>query len=340
MSALRVGVVGCGYWGPKLARNFQSMDGCELRAACDLESARVDALRRAYPALLAPASFEELIADPEIDAVAICTPVQTHFGLARAALEAGKHVLVEKPLTDSSASALTLVELAEEKGLTLMVDHTFVYSGAVRKVREIIERGDVGDLLYVDFVRVNLGLFQADVNVLWDLGPHDVSILTHLIARPPVWVSAIGSAHYGDLEDQVYTTVKFEGSLIAHLHVNWLAPVKVRSTLIGGTRRMIVYDDLEPSEKVRVYEKGVTLSDDAGSRERALVDYRMGDMFAPHIDKTEPLERVCASFRDAVASGTPPPTDGRAGLEVVRILEAAQESIRKSGERVSLEPPR
>ena len=231
------------------------------------------------------------------------------------------------------------MELAESKGLTLQVDHTFVYSGAVRKVREIIERGDVGDLLYLDFVRVNLGLFQQDVNVLWDLGPHDVSILTHLVQRPPVWVSAVGSAHYGELEDQVYATVQFEGSLISHLHVNWLAPVKVRSTLIGGTRRMIVYDDLAPSEKVRIYEKGVTVSGDAGSRERALVDYRMGDMYAPHIDKTEPLERVCTAFRDAVANGTPPLTDGRAGLEVVRILEAAQESMRKDGKRISLEPP-
>ncbi len=337
---LRVGVIGCGYWGPNLARNFQTLEGCELRAACDLDPERVEALRRTYPTLRAARSLDELLSDPDLDAVAICTPVQTHFAVARAALEAGKHVLVEKPLTDASASARALVELAESKGLTLQVDHTFVYSGAVRKVREIVERGDVGDLLYLDFVRVNLGLFQEDVNVLWDLGPHDVSILTHLVERPPLWVSAVGSVHYGELEDQVYATVKFEGSLIAHLHVNWLAPVKVRSTLIGGTQRMIVYDDLAPSEKVRIYEKGITVSGDAGSRERALVDYRMGDMFAPHIDKTEPLERVCAAFRDAVATGTPPPTDGRAGLEVVRILEAAQVSMRKDGERVSPEPPR
>jgi len=335
---LRVGVVGCGYWGPKLARNLQTLERCELRAAFDLDPQRVEALRRLYPLVQAPASFEELIADPEIDAVAICTPVHSHFPLARAALEAGKHVLVEKPLTDSSASARVLVDLAASKGLILMVDHTFVYSGAVRRVSDIVRNGDVGDLLYLDFVRVNLGLFQADVNVLWDLGPHDVSILLHLVGTPPLWVSAVGSAHYGELEDQVYVTMKFEGSLLAHLHVNWLAPVKVRSTLIGGSRRMIVYDDLEPSEKVRIYEKGVTLADDAGSRERALVDYRMGDMFAPHIDKTEPLEAVCAAFRDAVASGSPPPTDGRSGLEVVRILEAAQESIRKDGERVALEP--
>ena len=337
---LRVGVIGCGYWGPNLVRNFQDLEGCEVGAVCDSDPARAEALRRRWPTLRALRSAEELCADPGLDAVAICTPVQTHFALARAALEAGKHVLVEKPLTSSSASARALVELAEERGLVLQVDHTFVYSGAVRKISEIVRSGQLGDLLYLDFVRVNLGLFQEDVNVLWDLGPHDVSILTHLVARPPLWVSAVGSAHYGELEDQVYATLKFEGPLIAHLHVNWLAPVKVRSTLIGGTRRMIVYDDLAPSEKVRVYEKGVTLAGDRGSRERALVDYRTGDMFAPHVDKTEPLALVCRSFRDAIATGAPPPSDGRAGLEVVRILEAAQESMRKDGERVSLEPPR
>ncbi|HEY8153349.1 MAG TPA: Gfo/Idh/MocA family oxidoreductase [Myxococcota bacterium] len=335
---LRVGVAGCGYWGPNLVRNFQMLDGCQVQAVCDLDPARVEAVRRIYPTIRAASRFEALLDDPAIDAIAICTPVRAHYPLAHAALEAGKHVLVEKPLTDSSASALALVELAEQRGLILQVDHTFVYTGAVRKVREIIDSGEVGQLLYLDFVRVNLGLFQEDVNVLWDLGPHDVSILTHLVGRRPSWVSAVGSAHYGVLEDQVYVTVKYEGSLIAHLHLNWLAPVKIRSTLIGGTRRMIVYDDLEPSEKVRIYEKGVTLLSDAGTRARALVDYRLGDMFAPHIDKTEPLSLVCRSFRDAVASGVQPLTDGRAGLEVVRILEAAQASIRKQGEQVSLEP--
>jgi len=335
---LRVGVVGCGYWGPNLVRNFQMLEGCEVRSACDLDPARVEAVRRLYPTIRAARSFQDLLDDPSLDAVAICTPVAAHYPLARAALEAGKHVLVEKPLTDSTASAEALVELAEQRGRILQVDHTFIYTGAVRKVREIIDSGAVGELLYLDFVRVNLGLFQEDVNVLWDLGPHDVSILTHLVGRRPSWVSAIGSAHYGELEDQVYVTIQYEGSLIAHLHLNWLAPVKVRSTLIGGTRRMIVYDDLEPSEKVRVYEKGVTLAGDAGTRARALVDYRLGDMFAPHIDKTEPLSLVCRSFRDAIESGAQPLTGGRAGVEVVRILEAAQASIRKHGERVSLEP--
>jgi predicted dehydrogenase len=337
---LGVGVVGCGYWGPNVVRNFQSLDGCTVRTIFDLDATRMERVRRVYPTIRAARSFEALLADPELHAVALCTPVETHFPLARAALEAGKHVLVEKPLTDSSASAEELVRLAERRGLVLQVDHTFVYSGAVRKVREIIASGVIGDLLYLDFVRVNLGLFQEDVNVLWDLGPHDLSILVHLVERRPLWVSAVGSAHYGELEDQVYVTIRFEGALMAHLHLNWLAPVKIRSTLIGGSQRMIVYDDLEPSEKVRVYAKGVTVAGESGSRERALVDYRLGDMFAPHIEKTEPLARVCRSFADAIAGGEPPPTDGRAGLEVVRLLEAAQASIRKHGERVFLGPAR
>jgi predicted dehydrogenase len=333
---LGVGVVGCGYWGPNLVRNFQTQDGCTVRAVFDRDARRMEPVRRLYPTIRAAASFEDLLGDASIDALALCTPVETHFPLARAALEAGKHVLLEKPLTHSAASAAELVGLAERRGRVLQVDHTFVYSGAVRKVREIIQGGEIGELLYLDFVRVNLGLFQSDVNVLWDLGPHDLSILVHLVDRPPLWVSAVGSAHYGNLEDQVYVTVKYDGALIAHLHLNWLAPVKIRSTLIGGSQRMIVYDDLEPSEKVRVYAKGVTLAGDSSVRQRALVDYRLGDMFAPHIEKTEPLARVCRAFVEAIEGGRPPPTDGRAGLEVVRLLEAAQESLRKHGERVWL----
>ena len=248
-----------------------------------------------------------------------------------------KHVLVEKPLTDSVETAEALVDLAERCGRILQVDHTFVYNSAVQKIRSIIDSGEIGDLLYVDCVRVNLGLFQNDVNVLWDLAAHDVSIISYLIDRPPLWVSAIGSAHYGKLESQAYVTIKFDASLIAHLHVNWLAPVKLRSTLIGGSKRMIVYDDLDPSEKIRVYEKGVTLNSDAGARERALVDYRIGDMFAPHLEKSEPLGRACSAFLEAIRTGAPSLSDGRAGLGVVRILEAAQRSLRVEGERVSLE---
>jgi predicted dehydrogenase len=233
--------------------------------------------------------------------------------------------------------AEALVELAAAGGVTLQVDHTFVYSGAVRKIRELIDDGGVGDLLYLDSVRVNLGLFQSDASVLWDLAPHDVSIITYLVDKTPRWVSAVGCTHYGEVENQVYLTLGFDDSFIAHVHVNWLAPVKLRSTLIGGSKRMIVYDDLEPSEKIRVYEKGVTVNDDATSRAKALVDYRVGDMFAPYIDKTEPLARAYRSFLDTVAGGTPSVTDGAAGLAVVRILEAAERSLRAEGRRVPLE---
>lgn len=334
-----VGVIGCGYWGPNVVRNLASLEGFELRAICDLDPERLRELSRRYPAVRTTSDHRELLADPGLHAVAICTPVDSHYPLALAALEAGKHVMVEKPLTASVETAERLVALAETHGLVLHVDHTFVYTGAVQKIREIVASGEIGDLLYVDCVRVNLGLFQSDVNVVWDLAPHDVSIMNFLVDAKPAWVTAIGTAHYGKLETQAYVTVKFDNGLIAHLHVNWLAPVKLRSTLIGGSKRMIVYDDLEPSEKLRVYDKGVTLHHDPSSRARALVDYRVGDMFAPYIEKTEPLERACRAFLAAIAEGTPSPTDGRSGLEIVRVLEAAQQSIRKEGERVHLVRP-
>ena len=317
-------------------RNFALLDDCELRSICDRDPARLEQIRRRFPGARATTDPNALFADPDLDGVAICTPIESHFELASEALQAGKHVLVEKPLTASVETAEMLVAMAEELGLTLQVDHTFVYSGAVRKIREIIDRQELGDLLYFDSVRINLGLFQSSINVLWDLAPHDLSIMIHLIDRLPRWVSAIGTAHYGEHEDIAYLTMKFDDSLIAHLHVNWLAPVKLRSTLIGGSKRMIVYDDLAPSDKIRVYDKGVTANADPTSRNRILVDYRVGDMYAPHIDNTEPVKRVCQAFVDAIGHGIRPPTDGLAGLRVVRLLAAAQESIHKNGERIVL----
>jgi predicted dehydrogenase len=333
-----VAVVGCGYWGPNVVRNLTGLAGAEARVICDLDPARLEPLQRRYPTLRATTDHRDALADPRVDAVVICTPVATHFEIARAALEAGKHVLVEKPLTDSVRSAEALVELAQRRGRVLHVDHTFVYNPAVQKIRSILDSGELGELLYVDCVRINLGLFQSDVNVLWDLAPHDLSVVCYLLDRRPRWVSAVGAAHLGRLESQAYLTLQYEDSLIAHLHVNWLAPVKIRSTLIGGSKRMIVYDDLAPSEKIRIYDKGVVLNDDRGSRDRALVDYRIGDMFAPYVDKAEPLARVCAGFVNAIETGRPALTDGRAGLEVVRILEAAQLSLARDGERIRLDP--
>jgi predicted dehydrogenase len=333
---VRTAVVGCGYWGPNVIRNLSAHKRSDLRAICDLDADRVAEIQRRYPAARGVTRFDDILRDPEIDAVAICTPVHTHHELASAALEAGKHVLVEKPLTHSAASAEALVRLAEARGRVLMVDHTFVYNGAVEKIKAIIDSGTIGEVLYFDSVRISLGLFQSDLNVVWDLAAHDVSIMNYLFDRDPLWVSAVGSTHFGALENLAYVTMKFEGSLIAHLHINWLAPVKLRSTLIGGSKQMIVYDDLAPSEKIRVYDKGVTLNGGETDRARALIDYRVGDMHAPYIDKSEPLERVCSDFLEACLKGTMPRSDGRAGLRVVRVLEAAQESIKQDGNRVFL----
>jgi predicted dehydrogenase len=332
-----VAVVGCGYWGPNLVRNFNAVPECVVRVVCDADAGRMEKLCARYPAARPVQDVAEVLRDPAIDAVAFATPVSTHYPLARAALEAGKHVLVEKPFTHSVETAERLVELAFERGLVLQVDFPFIYGGAVQKIRGLIESGEVGQLLYVDSVRVNLGLFQSDVNVLWDLATHDLSIMLYLVRRMPRWVSAVGMAHYGTLEDIAYLTLQFDDTLIGHVHVNWLAPVKLRSVLIGGSQRMVVYDDLEPSEKVRVYEKGVSLgTGDGAERARALVDYRVGDMWAPHLDKTEPLELVCRDFVRAIEDGRRPLADGGLGLQVVRILEAAQRSLARGGERVAL----
>jgi predicted dehydrogenase len=256
--------------------------------------------------------------------------------MASAAFAADKHVLVEKPLAETAEHCEKLIEAAANRGLVLQVDHTFVYSEPVQVLRSMLDTGEVGDLLYIDAVRINLGLFRSDVNVIWDLAVHDVSIITYLIREQPRWISAIGIAHYGKLESQAYVALKYDDSLLAHVHVNWLAPVKLRSTVIGGSKRMIVYDDLSPSEKLRVYEKGVTTSEDPDIRARSLVDYRLGNMVAPHLKQTEPLRRVCSEFVRAIGGGPPPLTGGEAGLAVVRILEAAQQSVRKSGDRVLL----
>ena len=332
----RIAVIGCGYWGPKLARNLEAIDGVRVTALCDTNPARLIALGRFHPSARLVGDAEEVLAAPDVDAVAIATPVETHHRLAAAALARGKHVMVEKPLANSVADAAALVAQAREAGLTLLVDHTFIYSGAVRKLRALVESGEIGDLLYIDSVRINLGLFQPDVNVLWDLAPHDVSIVTHLVRATPLWVSAVGRAHYGRHECQAYVTIQFADSVLAHMHVNWLAPVKIRSTLVGGSKRMIVYDDLEPSEKIRIYEKGVSFGDNGDGRTRALVDYRTGDMHAPYVDKTEPLLAACTDFVTAIRTGAPPVVDGQAGLEVVRILAGAQESLRRGGERIPL----
>ena len=342
MTAISIGVVGCGYWGPNLLRNFAENDSAELRWLCDTDEARLAAMGRRYPAAQTAGDYQKLLADPRLDAVAIVTPVATHFQIARQALLAGKHVLVEKPLTATATEAEELIDLARRNGRTLMVDHTFVYTGAVRKMKEVVQSGELGELLYFDSVRINLGLFQRDINVVWDLAPHDLSIMDYLIERQPDGLSAIGSCHIEKgIENIAYLILHFPGDFIAHFHFNWLAPVKIRHTLIAGSRKMILYDDIEPTEKVRVYDKGVSTNRTGPDREadyQTLVSYRTGDVWAPKLDTTEALRHVVAEFLDSIRTARQPLTDGAAGLRVVRLLEAAQRSIKQGGQFQFLTP--
>jgi predicted dehydrogenase len=335
---IRVGLIGYGYWGPNVVRNFADAPGARVHSICDANPGRVERAAARYPGVNVTTHASEIISDPDVDAVAIVTPVSTHFDFALQALEAGKHVLVAKPLAASSEESMRLVDAADRRGRVLMVDHTFVYTGAVRKIREVVAAGQLGDIYYYDSVRVNLGLFQHDVSVIWDLAVHDLSILDYVMADRPCAVSATGVSHVtGEPENIAYLTLFFANTLIAHMHVNWLAPVKVRKTLIGGARQMIVYDDIEPSEKVKIYDRGISLSDEtAEGVYKMLVHYRTGDMWAPKIDLTEALHVEVTHFLQCIESGTRPITDGEAGLRVVRILEAAGQSLRQQGRPVSL----
>ena len=335
MKPINVGVIGCGYWGPNLIRNFVDNDSAQLRWICDVDERRLTEMLRRYPFAQTTTDYQKLIGDSELDAVAVVTPVATHFSIASEFLRAGKHVLLEKPLAATVQQSEQLVELAQQHARTLMVDHTFVYTGAVRKMKEIVSSAELGDLLYFDSVRINLGLFQRDINVLWDLAPHDLSIMDYLIERQPEGLSAIGSCHIEEgIENIAYLIMKFPGDFIAHFHFNWLAPVKIRHTLIAGSSKMILYDDIEPTEKVRVYDKGVT-ANRVADREAAyqtLVSYRTGDVWAPKLDTTEALRYVVAEFLDSIRTSRAPLTDGPAGLRVVRLLEAAQKSIKCGGQ--------
>jgi predicted dehydrogenase len=339
MSLTNIGVIGCGYWGPNLLRNFAENEGAQLRWICDLDEQRLASMARRYPMAQTTTDFRAVVNDDSVDAVAVVTPVATHFTIAKEMLLAGKHVLLEKPLAATVREAEELNELADRQRRSLMVDHTFVYTGAVRKMKEIVSSGELGDLLYFDSVRINLGLFQRDINVLWDLAPHDLSIMDYLIEREPVGLSAIGSCHIEKgIENIAYLIMIFPGDFIAHFHFNWLAPVKIRHTLIAGSSKMVLYDDIEPTEKVRVYDKGVT-ANPVGDREAAyqtLVSYRTGDVWAPKLDSTEALRYVVAEFLDSIREGRKSLTDGYAGLRVVRLLEAAQRSIKNGGQTVML----
>lgn len=335
---VRVAVVGYGYWGPNLVRNFFETPGATLAAVCEANADRLALVGRRFPGVRLLSQYEEILADKEIDAVVIATPVSTHHAMARAALNAGKHVLVEKPLTGNVPDAEDLVNFAAAKKLTLMVDHIFVYSPAVRVMKEIVDSGQLGTLLFVDSVRVNLGLFQKDVNVVWDLAPHDLSIIDYLIGRMPRSVATFGAAHADEkIEDVAYLNLDFGEKLIANFHVNWLSPVKIRYTILGGSKKSLVYNDLDPIEKVKIYDSGITVNtDDLEGRRNLMISYRTGDVWCPRIPTTEPLRNMAGHFVECIEKSTTPITDGQAGLRLVRILDAAQRSIKAQGGRITL----
>lgn len=332
-----VGVIGYGYWGPNLVRNFAEAPGARLVAVSDLSQDRLAAAKSHYPLAKTTTSYRDLLVDPAIDAIVVSTPVATHFDLGMQVLRAGKHLLIEKPLTSSAAEGERLLETAVAHRRILMVDHTFVYTGAVQKIKEVVDAELLGRLYYFDSVRVNLGLFRSDVNVLWDLAVHDLSIMDYVINARPTAVAATGSIHLGNTENIAYLTCYFESDLIAHIHVNWLSPVKVRRILIGGVRKMIVYDDLEPSEKIKIYDKGAQLTNvEANGEPQRKMEYRSGDMWAPQLKTSEGLQTEARHFIECIEQEKQPLTDGEVGLRVVRILEAASESMAQRGRPIDL----
>jgi predicted dehydrogenase len=324
-----------GYWGPNLARNFLLQPTVAGVTLCDTNVKRLESISRKFPTAKMVTDVREVLEDPNIEAVAIVTPVSTHFELGMAALDAGKHVLIEKPMAASTREAEQLLDRAARMNLLLMVDHTFLYTGAVRKIKDIVSGGELGEVFYFDSVRVNLGLFQHDVNVIWDLAPHDISIMDHVVGKKPTAVTAVGSTHFNGVEDVAYITVRFDNGLLGHFHVNWLSPVKVRMILIGGSKKMIVYDDMEPSEKVKVYDKGVEVKTQEMVY-NTLIQYRVGDMYAPQLDQTEALFAMTSDFLTSIEKGRAPISEGSVGLNVVRILEAANDSLKAGGAVVKL----
>jgi predicted dehydrogenase len=333
---LRMGVIGYGYWGPNIVRNFNTANGSTVTMVCDMNQQILKKVKKAYPQINVTDNIDELIKSPDVDAIAIATPVFTHHDLAKKALEAGKSVFIEKPFTYTVAEAEDLVELAAKKRLKLMVDHTFLYTGAVRKIRQVIDDGVLGNLYYFDSSRVNLGLFQHDVNVVWDLAPHDISIMDYVIGEKPQAVVATGIGHFDrGLEDVAYLTFYYDHNVIAHINVNWLSPVKVRTTLIGGEKKMLVWNDLEPDEKIKIYDKGVKVKTKEGQY-NLLVDYRSGDMWAPKVESTEALKLIAEKFVDYVENGGVIINDGIAGLNNVKMLVAANKSLANKGGLVNI----
>ncbi|MBM4135416.1 MAG: Gfo/Idh/MocA family oxidoreductase [Nitrospira sp.] len=338
MKEIKVGVIGCGYWGPNLIRNFSENHHTDITYACDLDREKLERIKLRYPSVATTSDYKDLLKDKALQVIAIATPPHTHYKLAREALEAGKHVFVEKPLTSTVKDGEKLIGLAKKKNLMIFVDHIFIYTGALKKIKELISSGEIGDIYYFDSVRVNLGLFQSSVNVVWDLAPHDISIMDYVITEKPKSLVAVGASHTGNgIEDIAYVTVRFESELIAHFHLNWMSPVKMRRIIIGGSKKMIVFDDLEPAEKLKIYDKGITLTKaDKKLIYQNIIQYRIGDMYAPKIDHSEALKTAVAHLVDCISNKKNPITNGESGLRVVRILEAIDKSMKKGGVKITL----
>jgi predicted dehydrogenase len=327
-----VGVVGCGYWGPLLVRNFRNIPNCNLKAVCDASDARLKHIKRLYPEVATVPDWERFLTDFELDAIVIATPVKFHHALAQKSLLAGKHTFIEKPMAASSAECENLIEIAESKGLVLMVDHTFLFSSAVRKITELVRAGDIGDIRYINSRRLNLGLFQKDINVAWDLAPHDISIILHILGEPPIAVNCQGNAHVTPaVEDVTNMSLTFRQGRFATIQSSWLEPRKVREMTIVGSRRMIVYDDLQTHEKIKVYDVRVERPPHYDTFAEFQYSYHYGDSYIPHLNQEEPLKEVCQHFIDCIETSTQPATSGREGLELVRILEAASASLKAKG---------
>jgi predicted dehydrogenase len=331
-----VGVVGCGYWGPNLVRNFKSLPNCNLKAMCDVNDSRLKHMRSLYPDVEGMTNFEHMLNGTGLDAVVVAAPVKHHYPLAKAALLAGKHTLIEKPMASSSAECEELVDIAERNGLVLMVGHTFLYSAPVRKIVEIVEAGDIGEIRYINARRLNLGLFQKDINVAWDLAPHDISIILHVLGEFPRVVNCQGNAHVTPgIEDVTNISLTFGHKRFATIQSSWLEPRKIREMTIVGTRRMIVYDDLEPNEKIRIYDVRVERPAHYNTFADFHYSYHYGDSYIPYIKQEEPLRAECQHFLDCIEKGTKPLTSGHEGLELVRILEAASQSLKENGAPVN-----
>jgi predicted dehydrogenase len=334
---VKVAVIGCGYWGPNLIRNFSTCKKTELVAVCDRDPVRLECGLELNPRARGFDDFDKVLADPSIEAIAIATPPRLHAPMALAALQTGKHVLIEKPMATSLQDALDLVHLAQKRDLRLMVDHTFLYSPAIRKVKELIDVGELGEIYFIDSVRINLGLVQDKINVVWDLASHDLAIIDYLLGRQPVGVAAFGCSHtHSDIEDVAYLNLDFSESLLASFHVNWLSPVKIRHLIIGGSKKSVVYNDLVDAEPIKVYDRGIVLSEQPEAKRGALISYRTGDVCSPHLPREEPLQNMVRHFATCIREHRQPLSDGHAGLRVLRILELAQRSIKAQGRRLSL----